>query len=116
MRHLLLALLLITPSAVRAGPLWAFVQSVGFKHKAHHYIDINSLKTLGEVTYFNEKISMSGKSWVETHQVNCVRKQFLYNSQIEGADVFWREWAISPGFQNMHLKTARFVCNAVSSQ
>ena len=116
MKHLLLALLLITPSAVRAEPLWAFVQSVGWKYKSHNYVDINSFKTLGEITYFNKKIKSGEFSWVETHQVNCIKKQFLYNTNIEGADVFWREWVLAPGVQNNHLNMARFVCNAVASQ
>ena len=115
MKHLLLALLLITPSAVRAEPLWAFVFSdENIRHGSSHYVDLNSFKTLGQVTYFNKKTASIHDSFTETHQVNCPEKKYLYNSNIEGAKVFWGEWKYRPGFNDRHKKLAEFVCDAIS--
>ena len=123
MKHLLLALLLITPSAVRAEPLWAFVQVItGITEDTTftEYVDLNSIKTFGEITYFNEKsitkIRTSSHTSVKAEQVNCPKRLFLANANLGVDNVFWQSFDRDNSYKGIQKGMAEFVCNIVDKQ
>ena len=52
MKPLLLSFMLFAPSVAMAEPLWAYVMT--FNDFVNIFVDLNSIKNYGEITYYNE--------------------------------------------------------------
>ena len=108
MKRFLLLSTLLFPTAVAAEPLWAYVTSAyGFVNIS---VDLNSIKTLGDVTYYNERWKFeSGSVSNSTQQLKCASKRKLFN-QAFPEDTHWGYWPNASA--DFHTVVSEFVCDA----